>query len=322
MPTRSWARSSSHGGGYPGFGSHMAWHPATGLGVIGLGNLRYAPVRPVVAEQLRALVLADAVPRRRVRPTAPVEALRAIAEGLLERWDDARRRRGLRDEHGPRRATRRSSRGAPSGSRTTWARSGATPHGRRSRSRRPTSSGGCAGTAAGCASSCSRRRSRDPRIQRLELTPVHDPSRALTELAERVLAVAGSTVPAWPADLVAGPDVDATAVERSLRAAAARFGPMRLGLPTAGDGRTTATFDVDGDDGRAGLAHARDRSRRRRRDGARAGGRGAGGAGRGLVARPGGSGGGEVSARGRVRRPWPRPPSRAAAAPRTSRTGS
>ena len=53
--------------------------------------------------------------------------------------------------------------------------------------------------------------------------------------------------------MVAGPDVDVPAVERSLRAAAARFGPMRLGLPTAGDGRTTATFDVDGQDGKAGL---------------------------------------------------------------------
>src|SRR5512139_2116633 len=27
----------SHSGGYPGFGSNMAWHPATGLGVIALG---------------------------------------------------------------------------------------------------------------------------------------------------------------------------------------------------------------------------------------------------------------------------------------------
>jgi CubicO group peptidase (beta-lactamase class C family) len=33
----------SHAGGYPGPGTHMA-APATGLGVIGLGNLRYAPV--------------------------------------------------------------------------------------------------------------------------------------------------------------------------------------------------------------------------------------------------------------------------------------
>jgi CubicO group peptidase (beta-lactamase class C family) len=79
----------SHAGGYPGFGSHMAWHPATGLGVIGLGNLRYAQCRPVVAEQLRALVLADAVPRRRVTPSADVRALRPVVDGLLAAWDDA-----------------------------------------------------------------------------------------------------------------------------------------------------------------------------------------------------------------------------------------
>ena len=52
----------SHAGGYPGFGSHMAWHPATGLGVIGLGNVRYAPVRPIVAEMLAMLVRAEAAP--------------------------------------------------------------------------------------------------------------------------------------------------------------------------------------------------------------------------------------------------------------------
>ena len=57
-----------HAGGYPGFGSHMAWHPATGLGVIGLGNVRYAPVRPVVAEMLAMLVREDVAPRRRVVP--------------------------------------------------------------------------------------------------------------------------------------------------------------------------------------------------------------------------------------------------------------
>ena len=67
----------------------MAWHPATGLGLIGLGNLRYAPCRPVVDEQLRVLVLADAVPRRRVLPSTDVRAFRPIAEGLLASWDDA-----------------------------------------------------------------------------------------------------------------------------------------------------------------------------------------------------------------------------------------
>ena len=242
----------SHAGGYPGFGSHMAWHPATGLGVIGLGNLRYAPVRPVVAEQLRALVLADAVPRRRLRPAAPVEALRALAEGLLERWDDAVADGAFAmnmDLDEPRDARRAAAQ-----------RIAADLGPFRRDATRPEVSLSPAhlewwlrGDAGWVRLELLASPEREARIQRLDLTAVHDPSPALTELAGRILAIAGSAVPAWPADVVAGPDVDVPAVERSLRAAAARFGPMRLGLPTAGDGRTTATFDVDGQDGKAGL---------------------------------------------------------------------
>ena len=73
-------------------------------------------------------------------------------------------------------------------------------------------------------------------------------------LAERILRAAAAPAPAWPGDLAAAPELDVTTLERSLRAAVPRFGQLRLGLPTAGDGSTTATFDVDGDDGRAELA--------------------------------------------------------------------
>ena len=45
-----------HGGGYPGFGSHMRWHPASGIGVIAFGNGRYAPMTSHVVEALRSLV--------------------------------------------------------------------------------------------------------------------------------------------------------------------------------------------------------------------------------------------------------------------------
>ena len=38
-------RIVSHSGGYPGFGSNMRWHPATGTGVIVLGNSTYAAGR-------------------------------------------------------------------------------------------------------------------------------------------------------------------------------------------------------------------------------------------------------------------------------------
>src|SRR3712207_9412711 len=41
-----------HAGGLPGFGSYMAWLPDHGVGVVGLANRTYAPVRDVVREVL------------------------------------------------------------------------------------------------------------------------------------------------------------------------------------------------------------------------------------------------------------------------------
>ncbi len=38
----AWGRLVFHGGGYPGFGSHMRWHPGSGLAVIVLANSTYA----------------------------------------------------------------------------------------------------------------------------------------------------------------------------------------------------------------------------------------------------------------------------------------
>ena len=49
-------RIVSHSGGYPGFGSNMAWHPATGTGVIALGNSTYAAMAPLAARLLEAVV--------------------------------------------------------------------------------------------------------------------------------------------------------------------------------------------------------------------------------------------------------------------------
>jgi CubicO group peptidase (beta-lactamase class C family) len=51
-----WGRVVQHSGGYPGFGSNMRWHPATGTGVIVLGNSTYAPVSTVAARLLRAVL--------------------------------------------------------------------------------------------------------------------------------------------------------------------------------------------------------------------------------------------------------------------------
>jgi len=52
-------RVVSHSGGYPGFGSNMRWHPASGIGVIALGNGTYARMGG-----LTSLILEALVPRR------------------------------------------------------------------------------------------------------------------------------------------------------------------------------------------------------------------------------------------------------------------
>ncbi len=244
----------SHAGGYPGFGSNMAWHPATGLGVIGLGNLRYAPVRPVVAEMLAMLVRAEAAPRRRLSPMPAVAALRPLVDGLIERWDDAvadaafamnmdldeprdARRAAVEKivaELGPLHADGARPVTSESPAHLQWWLRG---------------EGGWARVSILVTPEPS------PRIQALRVTSVGDPSPALRVLAERMLALAAGPTPAWPADVEVadGADLDRDAVLRALRAGGARFGAMTPGLPTEGDGRTITTLDLLSERGEATL---------------------------------------------------------------------
>jgi CubicO group peptidase (beta-lactamase class C family) len=87
-------RVVGHSGGYPGFGSNMRWHPATGIGVIALANGTYANMS-ILAGQLLAVALHDLASRPGV-PLAPGQAPwpRTLAaadtvNGLLSDWDDA-----------------------------------------------------------------------------------------------------------------------------------------------------------------------------------------------------------------------------------------
>ena len=96
----AWGRLVFHGGGYPGFGSHMRWHPASGLAVIVLANSTYAAAHPLAGKLLDALLRAAPAPpagQPRTRgpvpaPGAPwpetIAAQQAVDE-LLRSWDDA-----------------------------------------------------------------------------------------------------------------------------------------------------------------------------------------------------------------------------------------
>jgi CubicO group peptidase (beta-lactamase class C family) len=83
-------RTVSHSGGYPGFGSHMRWHPATGWGVVVLANRTYAPAFRIGTEVVAALVGAQLdegfVPPSRTWART-LEAME-VAESLLDSWDD------------------------------------------------------------------------------------------------------------------------------------------------------------------------------------------------------------------------------------------
>ncbi|MCJ7712179.1 MAG: beta-lactamase family protein, partial [Chloroflexi bacterium] len=242
----------SHAGGYPGFGSHMAWHPGTGLGVIGLANLRYAPIRTVVAEMLAMLVRAELAPRRRVVPAPAVAAFRPLVEGLLENWDDGvadatfamnmdldeprdvRRSAAqkIADELGPFHPhPARPDESASPADLAWWLR----------------------GERGWLRLSILVTPEPEPRLQQLALRPVGDPSPALRGAAERLLACAAEPAPAWPVDLPVGGKMDAAAVLHSLRAGGARFGAMRLGLPIEGDGWVSSTFEIESDRGRLEL---------------------------------------------------------------------
>ncbi|MEN3219733.1 serine hydrolase [Mycolicibacterium porcinum] len=71
---------SQHPGGYPGFGSYMGWHQASGLGVVAFANGTYAPVAAPARAALDALLRQrQAAPE--VRPT---EHLRSAID-LVER---------------------------------------------------------------------------------------------------------------------------------------------------------------------------------------------------------------------------------------------
>ncbi len=247
----------SHSGGYPGFGSHMAWHPATGLGIIALANLRYAPVRPIATEMLEQLVRADLVPRRRVLLPPTVAALRPVVEGLLRHWDDGvadalfasnmdlDEPRDLRRaaaekiaaELGPfREDPTRPDRSDSPADLTWWLR----------------------GDGGWVRVSILVTPEPAPRLQRLALRAVGDPSAAMRGTADRILALAAEADPVWPADLPAGAALDTVALLCSLRAGGARFGVLSVGLPIEGEGASSSTFEIMGERGRLQLKLAID----------------------------------------------------------------
>jgi CubicO group peptidase (beta-lactamase class C family) len=233
----------SHAGGYPGFGSFMAWHPASGLGVIGLGNLRYAPMRGPVGEAARDLVRADGRPRRRPVAIPSIARARHAVDALLARWDDAAADAlfAMNVDLDLPRAMRREAVAAAIEAVGGRLRADAA---------RPVTSGTPAELIWWLRGERGWLRVRilgtpesTPSVQTLEVAAVVDPSPRL-ERTGAILLAAAADGPALPSGVTAKDAFGAVAWARAAQAASARFGAMALGLPIAGDGATTASWDL------------------------------------------------------------------------------
>jgi CubicO group peptidase (beta-lactamase class C family) len=241
-------RIIGHAGGYPGFGSHMRWHPASGLGVIALANGRYTPTALLAKELLGVFIQADLAPVRRTRPNAATEAARAAVDRLIVDWDDARAaelfamnveldeplasRRAvlqrIRERHGKLTPDPDTTGQSLTGFHQVWWLRG--------------ERGGRVRVEILLTPEAS------PKVQTFAITSVPEPPHALRHAAEEIVAALDSPagVIEWPADLALGPDVDVAAVRRQLRAAEARFAPVELGPPIDGDGERKATYRLHG----------------------------------------------------------------------------
>lgn len=252
-------RVVGHSGGYPGFGSNMRWHPASGLGVIALTNLRYGPAVPLARDLLAELLRAEVAPIRRVRPNDATQAARAAIEALMNEWDDARaadlfamnvdldepiaERRAFLEQLQERHGALRPDDSEPVESATSFHQAW-----------------WLAGERGRVRVEILLSPELPPRLQTLAVTSVPEPSLALRAAAARIVAAldapagGGPITIDWPADLVIGEDVDVAAAVRAMRATEARFAPVTLGPPSAGDGETKATFRLDSPRGRGELA--------------------------------------------------------------------
>jgi hypothetical protein len=240
-----WGTVVSHPGGYPGFGSCMCWHPASGLGVVMLANSTYAKASRPCREALEALLQERRAPARRLRPWPESAPLRGDVARLLADWDDARassvfavnmdldvprdRRRadvaqaldsvgGLPDADAPVELE------AQSPSQLTWWLQGRSGRLRVHVGLSPES---------------------PPKIQTLTVDGVPDAAEDVVGAARSLIVALNDEPPAWPGTLPVGTGVDVASTVRLATAARALDGPLEvLPQPVAGDGDRVATFKL------------------------------------------------------------------------------
>lgn len=79
-----------HSGGYPGFGSHMRWHQESGLGIIALGNVTYAPMIFACTDILNQIVHNEMKSKNpEVSLGSATQAAMTSVNALLNGWNQS-----------------------------------------------------------------------------------------------------------------------------------------------------------------------------------------------------------------------------------------
>ena len=252
-------RVVSHSGGYPGFGSNMRWHPATGIGVIALGNGTYAPMSPLTGLLLDALVPASHGYQVALAPAAAGEnegapwpatlAAQEKVNRLLQDWDDAaadalftenvaqdapyserRHTIGLiRDRIGPFAADEERPAESDTPAHRRWWLAGA--HGT-------------------VQVQIQLSPERDPRVMSLTLAVPPAPKSLLARTVDALVGWLNASEQAkadWPADVPVAATADAALIERRLRTAAVWAGRCAPGAWQAGSGTASTTVELIGE---------------------------------------------------------------------------
>ena len=271
-------RIVQHSGGYPGYGSHMRWHPATGLGTIVLANGTYAGAPGLGARMLDALLTASAglassggattastdgaaaqaAARLTVNGPAPsgpwpqTLAGQQAVMALLSQWDDVAAA-GLFTENvaWDRALDRRQQDIALVRERIGDFR--ADP----SRAAEFDTPAQCRwwlrGPHGAVEAEIKLSPEREPRVQYLTVAVPPAPDGPLSALVSALVAMMNGALE-WPAGVNAAPDVDISLLLRQLRMAAAWAGPVQLTGYTAGDGAASATAELAGVTGTLSLS--------------------------------------------------------------------
>ena len=268
----AWGRLVFHGGGYPGFGSHMRWHPGSGRAVIVLANSTYAGAHALAGTLLDTLLRAAPAagpgqPRARGPVPAPgtpwPETRRAqqAVDELLRSWDDAAADRIFtpnvaQDEPYPARREKAA---------LTWQRLGPPSGG----PARPAESDSPAqlrwwlrGERGEAAVEIKLTPEDPPRVQALALAVPPAWDSPLWQRTQALISLLNAGAPGWPADLPVAELMDTALLVRRLRMAAAWAGQCQAGAFSNGDGSTSVTVELTGEHARLSLAVQLDQAQR------------------------------------------------------------